>query len=31
MENVKIYHSLGRGPIIAAICFVIAGLCELIA
>lgn len=31
MENVKIYHSLGRGPIIAAICFIIAGLCELIA
>lgn len=31
MENVKIYHSLGRDPVIAAILFVIAGLCELIA
>ncbi|MBO7586040.1 MAG: hypothetical protein J6T13_02535 [Bacteroidales bacterium] len=31
MENVKIYHSLGRGPVIAAICFIVAGLCELIA
>ena len=31
MENIKIYHSLGRDPVIAAICFVIAGLCELIA
>ena len=31
MENIKIYHSLGRGPVIAAICFIVAGLCELIA
>ena len=30
MENVKIYHSLGRGPIIAAICFIVAGLSEIL-
>ena len=30
MENVKIYHSLGRGPIIAAICFVVAGISEIL-
>ena len=30
MENIKIYHSLGKGPIIAAICFIVAGICELI-
>lgn len=31
MENIKIYHSLGKGPIIAAICIIVAGICEIIA
>ena len=31
MENIKIYHSYGKSPIVAAICFVIAALYELIA
>ena len=30
MENIKIYHSFGRGPIIAAICFIVAGLSEIL-
>ena len=31
MENIKIYHSWGKGPIIAAICLIVAGICEIIA
>ena len=31
MENIKIYHSLGKGPVIAAICIIVAGICEIIA
>lgn len=31
MENIQIYHSYGKSPIVAAICFVIAALYELIA
>ena len=30
MENIKIYHSLGKGPLIAAICIMVAGICEII-
>ena len=30
MENIKIYHSYGKSPIVAAICFIVAGLCNLI-
>lgn len=30
MENIKIYHSLGKGPIIAAICIIVAGICEIV-
>ena len=30
MENIKIYHSNGKSLVVAAICFIVAGLCNLI-